>query len=72
MAFPVLTPNPTFPEARDALKPPSGDEFAGLEELDRPELDEDAPMAEEPPTVPCLPTLDWDQDDDESGVKRRA
>lgn len=64
MALPVLTPTPTPPEARD--------EFAGLEELDRPELDEDAPFTEEAPTTPTLPTLEWDDDDDESGVKRRA
>ncbi|HEY1954812.1 MAG TPA: hypothetical protein VGH28_04355 [Polyangiaceae bacterium] len=59
MALPLPTPIPTPPEARD--------DYAGLEELDRPELD-DAPDTEPSPT---LPTLEWDEEDGESGVKQR-
>ncbi len=58
MALPLPTPIPTSPGTRD--------EFAGLEELDRPELDD------APDTVPDpkLPALGWDEDS-ESGVKPR-
>lgn len=64
MAFPLPTPGPTTP-ADDPWKSPKGDEFAGLEELDRPELDDG------PDTEPCLPALEWDDEDGESGVKKR-
>lgn len=69
MALPVLTPTPTPPERRD--------DYAGLEELDRPELDDfvapplegdDSPDTERDPD---LPVLDWDDDDGESGIKPR-
>jgi hypothetical protein len=45
-----------------------GEDFTGIEDLDRPELD-DAPDTERTPAT--LPSLGWD-DDGESGVKRRA
>ncbi len=56
-------------------KPPRDqrtDDYTGLDELDRPELDdlEDAPDTERD-TVPELPTLDWDEEDGESHVKPR-
>ena len=57
MAFPLFTPIPTPPGA-------ASDEFAGLEELDRPELDD------APDTEPRLPALEWDEDS-ESGIKPR-
>jgi hypothetical protein len=63
MALPLPTPKPPVP--RD-------DDFAGLEDLDRPELDE-APDTD-PMTDPMLTPLDWDQDLD-SGIvtkKKRA
>ena len=58
MALPLLTTPPPPPAPRD--------EFAGLEDLDRPELDE------APDTDPMLVPLDWDGDQ-ESGIvpKRR-
>ena len=67
MALSVPTPIPTPPGARDddPWKSPTGD-YAGIEELDRPELDDYAPDTE-----PCLPALDWDEADGESGVKPR-
>ena len=58
MALSLPTPIPTPPGARD--------DYAGIEELDRPELDDWAPDTE-----PCLPALDWDEADGESGVKPR-
>jgi hypothetical protein len=54
--LPTYTPKPPAP-------PP--EEYAGLEELDRPELD-DQPDTERDP----LPALGW-EDDGESGIKPR-
>ncbi len=51
LPLPIPTPKPPVPR----------DEFAGLEELDRPELDE------APDTDPMLTPLDWDGDK-ESGI----
>ncbi len=53
MSLPLQIPTPKPPVPRD--------EFAGLEELDRPELDE------APDTDPMLTPLDWDGDK-ESGI----
>jgi hypothetical protein len=62
MSLPLLAPTPKPPA-------PPRDDFADLEHLDRPELD-DAPDTEREPLT--LPSLEWDQDDGESGIKRRA
>jgi hypothetical protein len=59
MSLPLPTYTPTPPA-------PPREEYTGLEELDRPELD-DAPDTEREP----LPPLDWDEDG-ESGIKRRG
>jgi len=40
-----------------------GGDYDGIEDLDRPELDEEA--------LPVLPNLEWD-DVEESGVKQRT
>jgi len=40
-----------------------GGDYEGIEDLDRPELDEEA--------LPALPNLEWD-DVEESGVKQRS
>ena len=63
MALPLRTPTPPAP-APPRVK---GDDFAGIEDLDRDELDE------APDTDPCptLPSLEWDERDGESGVKQR-
>ena len=68
MALSLPTPIPTPPGARDDY------DYAGIEELDRPELDDYvAPLegGDAPDTEPCLPALDWDEADGESGVKPR-
>jgi len=57
MSLPLRIPTP---------KPPQHDDYTGLEELDRPELD-DVPDTERDPRP--LPTLEWDEVDGESGVK---
>ncbi len=62
MALPLRTPTPPAPAPPRKI----GDDFFGIEDLDRPELD-DAPDTEPCPT---LPSLGWD-DDNESGVKQR-
>ena len=59
MSFPLTLYTPKPPA-------PSREEYAGLEDLDRPELD-DAPDTEREP----LPALGWEEDS-ESGVKRRG
>ena len=56
MALPLLTTPPP---------PAPRDEFAGLEDLDRPELDE------APDTDPELTPLDWDGDNESGIVPRR-
>ena len=58
MALPARTLTPKPPA-------PPRDDYAGLEELDRSELDEQPDTDREP-----LPALEWD-DDGESGIKRR-
>ena len=64
MALPLLhTPVP--PPRVPAIKP---DDYLGIEDLDRPELDE-APDTDPCPTT--LPSLEWDDGDGESGVKQR-
>jgi hypothetical protein len=50
--------------------PPRVDDFADLDRLDRPELDE-APDTERDPRGP-LANLEWEEEDNESGVKRRG
>jgi len=72
MALPLRTPTPPpLPHKTDKSRPhrtrePGPDDFTGLDELDRPELD-DAPDTD---PMPALTALDWDSDA-ESGVKRR-
>ena len=62
MALPLLrTPTPPPPPRK------KHDEYAGIEDLDRPELD-DPPDTDPSPT---LPSLEWDEGDGESGVKQR-
>jgi len=61
MSLPLRIPTP---------KPPPHDDYSGIDELDRPELD-DAPDTERD-TVPQLPTLEWDETDGESGVITRT
>ena len=58
MALPKRSPIPPAPRERI-------DEFAGLEDLDRPELDE------APDTDPMLVPLDWDGDNESGIVPRR-
>ena len=56
--FPVARyPTPTPPKL-------DGGDYEGIEDLDRPELDEESP--------PLLPNLEWEDDVEESAVKRRA
>lgn len=50
-----LTPTPPAPD---------GGSYEGIEDLDRPELDEES--------LPVLPNLEWEDDVEQSGVKRRA
>jgi len=61
MASPLVIPTPK--------PPPRGDDFADLEHLDRPELDE-VPDTDRDPRAPLSP-LEWEEDS-ESHVKRRA
>jgi hypothetical protein len=63
--FPTSDPTMSLPLRIPTPKPPPQDDYSGLDELDRPELDD------APDTDPCLPALDWDESDGESGVKRR-
>ena len=58
MSLPQRSPIPPAPRERDS-------EFAGLEDLDRPELDE------APDTDPMLVPLDWDGDNESGIVPRR-
>jgi hypothetical protein len=60
MSLPQRSPIPPAPRER-----PFGDEFAGLEDLDRTELDE------APDTDPMLVPLDWDGDNESGIVPRR-
>ena len=55
MALPLPTPKPPAPR----------DDYTGLEDLDRPELDE------APDTDPMLTPLDWDTDQDSGIVTKR-
>ena len=57
MSLPLRTPTPP---------PVPRDEFAGIEDLDRTELDEFAPD-----TDPMLVPLDWDGDNESGIVPRR-
>jgi hypothetical protein len=57
MSLPQRTPTPPVPRR---------DDFAGLEDLDRPELD-DAPDTDPMPLDP----LDWDGDNESGIVPRR-
>ena len=57
MSLPLRSPIPPAPNSRD--------DFAGLEDLDRPELDE------APDTDPMLVPLDWDGDNESGIVPRR-
>ena len=57
MSLPLRSPIPPAPRERD--------EFAGIEDLDRPELDE------APDTDPMLVPLDWDGDNESGIVPRR-
>ena len=41
-----------------------GGDYEGIEDLDRPELDDES--------MPILPNLEWEDDVEESAVKRRA
>ena len=50
---------------RSPIPPAPRDEFAGIEDLDRPELDE------APDTDPMLVPLDWDGDNESGIVPRR-
>ena len=59
MALPQRSPIPPAPRERQV------DEFAGLEDLDRPELDE------APDTDPMLLPLDWEGDNESGIVPRR-
>ncbi len=78
MSLPLRIHSPFATDASQlhTPKPPRDertDDYIGLDELDRPELDDDldgAPDTERD-TVPRLPTLDWDDEDGESHVKRR-
>jgi hypothetical protein len=60
MALPLRIPSSSKP-------PPRTDDFADLDRLDRTELDE-APDTERDP----LANLEWEEEDNESGVKRRG
>ena len=54
--------------------PPKRDEFAGLEDLDRPELDDfiASPDGDDAPdTDPMLVPLDWEGDNESGIVPRR-
>ncbi len=64
MGLPLPTPKPP------PLPMFEGDDFTGIESLDRPELD-DAPDTERDPRR-HLPTLDWEEDSESGVVKRRA
>ena len=59
MALPQRSPIPPAPQRER-------DEFAGLEDLDRPELDDFAPD-----TDPMLVPLDWEGDSESGIVPRR-
>ncbi len=71
MTFPLRTTSTPPPPLRKI--PPhttarETDEYMGIEDLDRPELDEVPDTDRTPPT---LPSLEWDDKDGESGVKQR-
>lgn len=63
--IPLRYPTPTPPKAPNSRRPRGGD-YADLENLDRPELDE---LDGELPPAPLLP-LDWEDLEGESGVKQ--
>lgn len=63
LRYPTPTPpRPTAPSAPP--RPPRGGDYVDLENLDRPELDD-----EHVPAAPLLP-LDWEDGEGESGVKQ--
>ena len=64
MSLPLRIPTPKPPPPPQTTRS-TGDDYTGIDELDRWELDE--PDTERMP----LPPLDWDNDS-ESGVKRRS
>ncbi len=64
MALPLPTPKPPAPR----------DDYAGLEDLDRPELDDYVAPPERgdaPDTDPMLTPLDWETDQDSGIVTKR-
>ena len=71
MTLPLRTTSTPPPPLRKIPRGDCADDYSGIEDLDRSELD-DAPDTErEEHAPPTLPSLEWDEKDGESGVKQR-